>query len=93
MVLIMKDPKKGMIPSNYRPMTCLCTTWKLLSGIIVAWMGRDVTQYTGRAQKGVDGDTRGTKHQLMGDRVVSRNCMTRKTNLCTTWIDYKKAYD
>ncbi|TWW61836.1 hypothetical protein D4764_04G0004830 [Takifugu flavidus] len=35
-VLIMKDPQKGTIPSNYRPITCLSTTWKLLSGIIAA---------------------------------------------------------
>ena len=33
-VLIMKDPEKGTVPSNYRPITCLPTTWKLLSGVI-----------------------------------------------------------
>ncbi len=33
-VLIMMDPQKGAIPFNYRPITCLNTTWKLLSGII-----------------------------------------------------------
>ena len=34
------DPQKGTIPSNYWPMTCLCTTWKLLLGIIAAKMNR-----------------------------------------------------
>lgn len=29
-VLIMKDPQKEVISSNYRLITCLGTTWKLL---------------------------------------------------------------
>ena len=32
--LIMKDPQKGTTAKNYRPITCLPTTWKLMSGII-----------------------------------------------------------
>ncbi|XP_030767083.1 uncharacterized protein LOC115890869 [Sitophilus oryzae] len=32
--LIMKDPQKGAIPSNYRPITCLPTTFKVLTGIL-----------------------------------------------------------
>ncbi|XP_067945352.1 uncharacterized protein [Watersipora subatra] len=31
--LLIKDAKQGPIPKNYRPITCLPTTWKLLSGI------------------------------------------------------------
>ncbi len=67
----MKDPQKGTIPSNYRPITCLSTTWKLLSGIIAAKMSRHVAQYMSRAQKGIGSNTRGAKHQLLVDRVVS----------------------
>ncbi len=92
-ILIMKDPQKGTIPSNYRPITCLCTTWKLLSGIIAAKMSRHMAQYMHRAQKGIGSNTRGAKHQLLVDRAVTRDCKTRQTNLCTAWIDYKKAYD
>jgi len=33
-VLIMKDVLKGPIPSNFRPITCLPTLWKLLSSIL-----------------------------------------------------------
>ena len=32
--LIQKDKKKGPIPSNYRPITCLPTIWKLLTSIM-----------------------------------------------------------
>jgi len=30
-VLVMKDASKGMIPANFRPITCLPTVWKLLT--------------------------------------------------------------
>ena len=69
----MKDPLKGMIPSNYWPITWLCTTWKHMSGIIAAKMGKQVAQYKSRAQKGVGIDTRGAKHQLLVDREISRD--------------------
>ncbi|TWW59899.1 hypothetical protein D4764_06G0014290 [Takifugu flavidus] len=92
-VLIMKDPQKGTIPSNYQPITCLSTTWKLLSGIIAAKISRHMDQYMSRAQKGIGNNTRGAKHQLLVHRAFAQDCRTRHTNLCTAWIDYKKAYD
>ena len=48
-----------------------------------------MAQYTSRAQKRVGSDTRGAKHQLLVDRAVSRDSKNRKTNPCTSWIDYK----
>lgn len=33
--LTMKDPAKGPVPNNYRPITCLPTMFKLLTGIIL----------------------------------------------------------
>ena len=32
--LIMKNPAKGATPGNYRPITCLPTTFKLLTGVV-----------------------------------------------------------
>ena len=32
--LLMKSIEKGAIPSNYRPITCLPTTFKLMTAII-----------------------------------------------------------
>ena len=34
-----------------------------------------------------------TKEHLLVDKMVMRNCKSRKTNLAMAWIDYKKAYD
>ena len=80
-VLIMKDPQKGTISSNYWPITCFCMTCNLLSSFIAAKMSRHVDQYISRAQKGVGSNTRGSKHQLLVSRVVSRDCKTKKSNL------------
>lgn len=92
-VLILKDLQKRAIPSNYRPITCLSTTWKLLPGIIATKMNRHMGQYTSGAQNGISKDTRVAKHQLLTDRAVARDCRARQTNLCTAWIDYKKTCD
>ena len=32
-VLIQKDPAKGTVASNYRPIACLPIMWKLLTGM------------------------------------------------------------
>ena len=33
-ILLMKNKKAGAIPSNYRPIICPCTTFKLMTAII-----------------------------------------------------------
>ena len=94
-VLLQKDPAKGTAAENYRPITCLPTMWKLLSGIIA----HDIQAHLERnnlipcEQKGCATDRRGTKDQLLTDKAVVKNCKRRKTNLEMVWIDYKKAYD
>ena len=42
-------------------------------------------------QKGCRKGSRGTKDQLLVDKVILKNCRRRLTNL--SWIDYKKACD
>ena len=43
-------------------------------------------------KRGVE-DKRGTKDQLLIDKMVIRNCRRKLTDLAMGWIDYKKAYD
>ena len=94
-VLIMKDKAKGPAVENYRPITCLPTTWKLLTGIL----SEDVYSHLEKndllpvEQKGCRKFSRGTKDQLLIDKLLLSNCRQRKVGLCTSWIDYKKAYD
>ncbi|XP_072169448.1 uncharacterized protein [Diadema setosum] len=94
-VLIMKDKSKGNVASNYRPITCLNMMWKLMTGIIANEMycfieRKDLFPVE---QKGGRRGCRGTKDQLLIDKMVMRNSKRRRTNLCVAWIDYKKAYD
>ena len=93
--LIQKDPTKGNAPSNYRPITCLPTTWKLLSGILADGVMAHLSQQNilAEEQKGIKPGSRGTKDQLFIDKAVCKDSRTRRTNLAVAWIDYQKAYD
>ena len=93
--LIQKDPSKGTTPKNYRPITCLPTTWKLFSGILAdkVMIHLETHKLLAYEQKGVRPGSRGTKDQLAIDKVVFKDSRRRKTNLAVAWIDYQKAYD
>jgi hypothetical protein len=93
--LLQKDPQKGTTPKNYRPITCLPTTWKLFSGIIADKVMAHLNQHKLLAyeQKGVSPGSRGTKDQLLIDKTVCNDSKRRRTNLAVAWIDYQKAYD
>ena len=93
--LLQKDPQKGTTPKNYRPITCLPTTWKLFSGIIADKVMAHLNQHKLLAyeQKGVRPGSRGTKDQLLIDKTVCNDSKRRRTNLAVAWIDYQKAYD
>ncbi len=61
--LLMKSKEKGPIPSNYRPITCLPTIYKLLTGIIASAMPEHLEQHglVYEEQKGNKCNARGTK--------------------------------
>ena len=94
-VLIQKDPDKGCVASNYRPITCLPVMWKLFSGVV----GDSIYAHLDRQglfpneQKGCRRGSYGTKDQLMVDKAVLTDCRRRKTSLAMAWVDYRKAYD
>ena len=50
-------------------------------------------EYMHKAQRGIGGGSRGSKHQLLIDQSVAKDARSRRTNLAMSWIDYKKAYD
>ena len=71
-VLIIKDKEKGSMASNFRPITCLPQMWKLLTGI----MSNDLYQHLENTnllpdeQKGCRQNSRGTKDQLLIDKMI-----------------------
>ena len=93
--LLMKNKDKDTIPNNYRPITCLPTTFKLMTAIIAESMLNHLENngLIPDEQKGNRRKSRGTKDQLLIDKMILRNAKRRKTNLHVAWIDYKKAFD
>lgn len=87
--------KPGSDPSNYRPITCLNTTWKLLTSIITKTITNHLkdNNLIAEEQKGNKSETKGTKDHLLMDKTTVKDAKRRKTNLSMCWIDYKKAFD
>jgi len=57
------------------------------------WYHIHTNQIIAPEQKGVYPGSRGTKDQLMIDKMVGVDCKARRTNLAVYWIDFQKAYD
>ena len=95
--LILKNPKEPEKVSNYRPITCLTTTWKLLTSILADQIYEHLEKsgLIPWQQKGCKRKSRGTKDQLLIDKMITRHAKNSKhrRNLNMVWIDYKKAYD
>ena len=87
--LLLKDPAKGPLPSNYRPITCLPVMWKLFSGLISdsIYLHLETQNLLPPEQKGCKRNSRGYKEQLMIDILIVKNCKRRKRDLCMTFID------
>ena len=94
-VLIQKDPAKGTVASNYRPIACLPLMWKLLTGIFADKIYSHLLENNilPDEQKGCRKKSRGTKDQLLIDKTILREVRIRKRCLAMGWIDYRKAYD
>ena len=69
--------------------------WKLLTGVIAEEMYNylEREKILPEEQKGCKSGSRGTKDQLLIDKIVLKDCKKRHNNLSMAWIDYTKAYD
>ena len=94
-VLCQKDPAKGSSVENFKPITCLPLMWKLLTGIISEDMYyfMENENILPEEQKGCRRKSRGTKDQLLIDKIIPKDCRQRRTTLAMAWIDYRKTYD
>ena len=93
--MLQKDKSKGNVASNYRPITYLPLTWKLLTGVVAdqVYAHLDQDKLLPEEVKRCRKSSRGTNDLLYVDRAVIKEVMSRNKNLAMTWIDYKKAYD
>lgn len=82
-------------PAMYRPITCLPTIYKILTAIIATKITEHLTDNDVMAeeQKGSRQRSRGCKEQLLIDAIVTGNAKKARADLCTAYIDYRKAFD
>ena len=94
-LLCVKEIEKGDTVSNFRPITCLALLWKLLTAVLADELYRHLEENNllPWEQKGCKKGSRGTKDQLLIDKMIVKNCKRRLTSLGVAWIDYRKAYD
>ena len=82
-------------PQNYRPITYLTTTYKILTSIITERMYTFLEENSilPQEQKGCKRNSYGCKDQLLINKMILENCRKKSRNLSTAWIDPKKAFD
>jgi len=80
--LIPKNENTGN-PKNYRPVTCLPTTYKLIASVISKRMQKymDNENLLPKEQKGCCNRTKGCKDQLLISKVIPRECKSRNRSL------------
>ena len=82
-------------PKNYRPITCLPTMYKILTSILSdrAYKHMTSNNLLPVEQKGCSKGSYGCKDQLLINKAIIEMAKSRKMNLTTAWIEYKKAFD
>ena len=80
---------------NYQPITCLNTSYKILTGIIAECMRKHTVanDIWNEGQLGVTEGVLGMVDQLLIDRCIVEEVKQYHPNLAVAFYDYKKAYD
>ena len=79
-------------PNKYRPITCLPTTYKLLTGKITDALLEHLTQQgtLEAEQEGCKKGCYGRIDHLLLNKSILKNCKLRQANLSPAMISYKK---
>lgn len=90
--------KKGdsMSPSNYRPITCLNTCYKMVTAVLNKIMLRHLTTggVLSQSQRALHAGDRGCIHALLLDKALVLDSKSQcKHPLSVAWLDFAKAYD
>ena len=80
---------------NFRPITCLTTFWKTLTGILATKIERHLKKndIMSEEQQGAIKGSYGTKKQLVINKTLLEHAIKYRRNMSITYIDYAKAYD
>ena len=92
---LLPKSKETHRPNKYRPICCLSTTYKLLTGLVAdaIYMHLERGNYLEEEQKGCIRNRLGTKDQLLINKTILEDAKRRQRNLSMAWIDYQKAFD
>ncbi|XP_044757776.1 uncharacterized protein LOC123315935 [Coccinella septempunctata] len=82
-------------PKNYRPVTCLPTIYKLLTGVLTRHINNHVRSHNILAteQNGCKSKAMGAKELLITDVIITKHARKKLRNISVAWVDYKKAFD
>lgn len=82
-------------PKNYRPITCLNTSYKILTSILANRISQHATtnKLIPPEQKGCSAKSRGCKDHLLLSKSLTEECRKLKKTLIIAWMDYLKAFD
>ncbi|XP_039755836.1 uncharacterized protein LOC120630638 [Pararge aegeria] len=82
-------------PSQYRPITCLPTIYKILTSAITTKINLHVERHNiiAEEQIGCRRGHMGCKEQLVIDSTIHKHATAKNRNLHCTYIDYQKAFD
>lgn len=93
--LIPKTHPSQNNPSKYRPITCLPTIYKIMTGIIAEKIYEHLedNNLIAEEQKGCRKQAQGCKEQLTIDQIITKHAKKHKKDLHVAYIDYQKAFD
>lgn len=93
---IVTIPKTGDLsdPANYRPIACLNTMYKVISGTICSWIESHVSKNNAFAesQRALTKGEWGCTHAHVLDQTAVKSLGSHK-HLHSAWVDYSKAFD
>lgn len=81
-----------ILPEELRPITCLPNMYKIVSKVVTNLLSEicELNNIISTNQMGTKRRCQGAKQQALINKALNMN---NNNNLCTSWIDVKKAYD
>ena len=94
-MVLLPETKNLEDEKKYRPITCLNTSYKIMTGVIAKYMREHTmeNEIWNEGQLGAVEGVLGTMDQLIIDRCIMEEVKQYHRNLAVAFYDYKKAYD